>query len=163
MGTVTRVSSPGVSIMRCADTPPSSRVGRQDPQEDFLAGPHIYKSSYVLWSGRAVIEHTPTHWGCILTDRTVCFDERPNRSPADKYLLRSELFACVPLLRRQINETLWDVWEQEFTGWKVRVGDSPVKVGDFGPYHLCFGYYIIDDPKPCARVRLSASKIPAPA
>ncbi|KFA54506.1 hypothetical protein S40293_11503 [Stachybotrys chartarum IBT 40293] len=114
-------------MSRCTDTPPSSRFGRRDPQEDLLAGPSIHKSGYDSWAGRALIEHIPTHWGCILADRTAPVDQRPNRSPADKYLLRSELLACVSLLRLQINETLWDIWEQKFTGWELRVGDSPVK------------------------------------
>lgn len=127
-----------------------------------LAGPSIHKSGYASWAGRALIEHTPTHWGCILADRTAPIDQRPNRSSADKYFLRSELLACVSLLRLRINETLWNVWEQEFTGWKLRVGDSPVKVGNFGPLYPCFGFSIAN-PEPWARVQLSASKILASA
>jgi hypothetical protein len=41
----------------------------------------------------------------------------PSRGQAtDQYLLRSELLACARPLRLQVNETLWDLWEQEFRG-----------------------------------------------
>lgn len=119
----------------CADTLPCpSRFSGRDPQEDCLAGPSIHESGHVSWAGEAMIEHAATHWGCILADQTAPVDPRPNRSQADKYLLRSELLACVCLMRLEINETLW---EDEFRGWKLRVGNSIVKVSSFGRLHPC--------------------------
>ncbi|KAH6630772.1 hypothetical protein B0J18DRAFT_111708 [Chaetomium sp. MPI-SDFR-AT-0129] len=98
---------------------------RRDPQEDCLAGPSFHESSHISWAGETMIEHTATHWGCMFADQTAPVDARPNRGPADKYVLRSELLACACLMRLQINETLLDGYE--FTGWKLRVGNSIVK------------------------------------
>ncbi|KAL2179615.1 uncharacterized protein P884DRAFT_328121 [Thermothelomyces heterothallicus CBS 202.75] len=95
-----------------------------DPQEDCLAGPNIHESGHISWAGEAIIEHAATHWGCILADQTAPVDPRLNRSREDKYLLRSELLACACLMRLEINDTLW---EDEFKGWRLRVGNSLIK------------------------------------
>ena len=118
-----------------ADAPCPSRFSERDLQEVCLAGPSIHESGHLSWAGEVLIEHALTHWGYVLADRTASVDLRPNRSRADKYLLRSELLACVCLMRLQIKETLWDIWDQEFKGWKPGVGNSPIKVGDHGPPH----------------------------
>ncbi|KAK4131370.1 hypothetical protein BT67DRAFT_388322 [Trichocladium antarcticum] len=109
---------------RRAAAPLLREFSGRDPQEDCLAGPSIHESGHVSWAGEVMIEHAATHWGCILADQTTPVDPRPNRSQADKYLLRSELLACACLMRLEINETLW---EDEFRGWKLRVGNSIVK------------------------------------
>ncbi|KAK4139130.1 uncharacterized protein C8A04DRAFT_40967 [Dichotomopilus funicola] len=97
----------------------------RDPREDCLAGPSFHESGHISWAGETMIEHTATNWGCMLADQTAPVDARPNRGPADKYVLRSELLACVCPMRLQINETPVDGYE--FTGWKLRVGNSIVK------------------------------------
>lgn len=44
------------------------------------------------------------------------------------FFLRSELLACVGLLRCQMNKTIWDVWKQEFVGWELNAKCVPIKV-----------------------------------
>ncbi|KAK4236349.1 hypothetical protein C8A03DRAFT_17003, partial [Achaetomium macrosporum] len=109
---------------RQAAVPLLREFSGRDPQEDCLAGPNFHESGHISWAGEAIIEHAATHWDCILADQTAPVDPRPNRSQADKYLLRSELLACACLMRLEINDTLWG---GEFRGRRLRVGNSPVK------------------------------------
>lgn len=76
-----------------------------------------------VWAGEAVFAYAPGHWGCILADKTELVDERPHRQDADDHLLRSELLACVALLRRQMNTPVWESGHPvlcrnpKFMGW----------------------------------------------
>ena len=81
-----------------------------------------------IWGSENVFEYESNHWGCILADMTHAFNEQQDPDGTGKYFLRSELLACVTLLRHQMNEILWDVWEQEFVGWKPNIKDGPIKV-----------------------------------
>ncbi|KAK0641466.1 hypothetical protein B0T16DRAFT_461525 [Cercophora newfieldiana] len=87
-----------------------------------------------VWAGEAVFEYAPGHWGCILADRTELVDERPHRQDADDHLLRSELLACVALLRRQMNKPVWESGHPvlcrnpNFMGWELDEKPGPVKV-----------------------------------
>ncbi len=142
----------------CANTLRASRFVRCDPQEEVLQGPNLDESGRVTWAGEALIEHTSTHWGCVIGDRSGPVDARPDRgNEADRYLLVSELLACACLMRLQINKARWG--RHGFGGWELQAGNGLVKVGGVcvAAPSLVFG---IADPEPCARVRLSASRTP---
>ena len=73
-----------------------------------------------------MFEYGPDHRGCILVDVTH-HNDKPQDGTA-KFFLRSEILACVTLLRRQMNEVLWDDREDKFHGRKLDVKDRPIKV-----------------------------------
>jgi hypothetical protein len=77
----------------------------------------------------------PGHWGAIISDST-----GPIGQDTVEYFLRSELLACIILLRRQMNKTIWkirDTGPRKFVGWELDVKDGPVNVGTFKKYS-CF-------------------------
>ncbi|KAK0639583.1 hypothetical protein B0T16DRAFT_246019 [Cercophora newfieldiana] len=96
-----------------------------------------------VWAGEAVFTYAPDHWGCILADRTELVDERPHRQDTEDYFLRSELLACVTLLRRQMNTPVWESGHPvlcrnpEFVRWNLneKPGRINVTVVTFTLYH----------------------------
>ena len=93
-----------------------------------------------VWAGEAVFAYAPDHWGCILADRTTLVDKRPypnTDGDESDYLLRSELLACVALLRHQMNTPVWEapVWRPgrpcknpKFAGWALHEKPGLIRV-----------------------------------
>lgn len=59
-----------------------------------------------------VVEHADRLYS-LLFDDTYPDEQEP-------YFLHSDLMALTILLRRQLNETKWDSYEQRFAGWGLK-------------------------------------------
>ncbi|GAB1310115.1 hypothetical protein MFIFM68171_00325 [Madurella fahalii] len=81
-----------------------------------------------FWSGDAIFEYKPGHWGCVISDQTCIVGKGFSQQDVGDFFFRSELLACVGLLRRQMNKTLWDFGQHEFVGWELDVKEGPIKV-----------------------------------
>ena len=85
-----------------------------DPQERYFYHGEYRDESRLV--GKALIER-PGHWGAIISDST-----GPIGQDTVEYFLRSELLACIVLLRRQMNKTIWiirDTRPRKFVGWNL--------------------------------------------
>ena len=104
------------------------RLSTLDPHEERLRRGYG-DDQHLYWQGLEVIEHHPQHWGCIIYDLSRFFDESGIYDKTDDYVLRSELFACLSLLRGLMNCVVKK--GHRFDHWELNNKPGPVAVSLF--------------------------------
>ena len=105
-------------------------IGRgQRRHHGYMIGEYIIERSAIpaQWDEEQYTPARPGHWTAIIQD--VCDDEKSHTS---EHILRSEMLACLLLLRRQMNNYFGWQLERMFRGWELDVKDGPVKVSSTG-------------------------------
>ncbi|KAK0741194.1 hypothetical protein B0T18DRAFT_393858 [Schizothecium vesticola] len=95
-----------------------------DPYETYFRHDEQRDDNRLL--GKTVIERQG-HWVAVICDET-----GDQESDTLQYLLRSELLACILLLRRQMNKAVWRIPQAHeplptFAVWELDAKDGPIK------------------------------------